>query len=454
MADNIEEKQRFLKKQIMQFEADIHFYEEYKQELLKDIENKQNQIKRLDLKTRFLNQKYQNSVATYENLSLEIQKLTNDINQIDYGIYKPIYNFNDSEKYKKELEYIIGLQKEMIKEKSAAICSTTWTIDGSTIKGRSFVDNNIQLILRAFNGDCNAIMAKVRWDNYELLLERLKRVFKKLNSLGEKSHIEISKEYFDLKIKELQLICEYDLKKKAEKEEERAIREERKEEERALREIERERKKAEQEEIYYQKAIKKVQSEIEKSTGVKLESLTEKIKYLQEQLEEAQLNKERAISMAQQTRRGYVYIISNIGSFGEDIYKIGMTRRLDPADRIRELSNASVPFAYDTHAMIYSEDAPSLEAKLHNIFDYAKVNKVNGRKEFFHVKLSEIEKVISDCGVNVELIKEPIARDYRESLKETETTPILEDRIHKQISSKFPSSLYNREEFIDDTEIE
>ena len=169
MADNIEEKQSFLKKQIMQFEADIHFYEEYKQELLKDIENKQNQIKRLDLKTRFLNQKYQNSVATYENLSLEIQKLTNDINQIDYGIYKPIYNFNDSEKYKKELEYIIGLQKEMIKEKSAAICSTTWTIDGSTIKGRSFVDNNIQLILRAFNGDCNAIMAKVRWDNYELL---------------------------------------------------------------------------------------------------------------------------------------------------------------------------------------------------------------------------------------------------------------------------------------------
>ena len=112
MADNIEEKQSFLKKQIMQFEADIHFYEEYKQELLKDIENKQNQIKRLDLKTRFLNQKYQNSVATYENLSLEIQKLTNDINQIDYGIYKPIYNFNDSEKYKKSWNILLVYKKK------------------------------------------------------------------------------------------------------------------------------------------------------------------------------------------------------------------------------------------------------------------------------------------------------------------------------------------------------
>lgn len=451
MTNSTQEKIEFQKKQLLKLETDINFYEEYKQELLKEINNKQNILEGLNVETKCLNQKYQKGLETYEELSLEIQKLTNDIHLIDYGIYKPIYNFDDSEKYKKELEYIIGLQKEMIIEKTAAICNTTWTINGSTREGRSFVNNNIQLILRAFNGECNAIMAKVKWDNYELLLERLKRVFKKLNSLGENNNIKISLGYLDLKIKELQLICEYDLKRKAEKEEEKAIREERKEEERALREIEREREKAEREEIYYQKAIKKVQSEIEKSTGVKLESLTEKIKYLQEQLEEAQLNKERAISMAQQTRRGYVYIISNIGSFGEDIYKIGMTRRLDPADRIRELSNASVPFAYDTHAMIFSEDAPSLEARLHNKFDYAKVNKINGRKEFFHVKLAEIEKALSDYGINIELIKEPVARDYRESLKETENDSILEDRIYKQISSKFPPSLYSKEDLISDT---
>lgn len=454
MSEEFKDKKIELNSEISRLEGDIHFYEDYKLELLKELEDIQKKIKYLEHKKEYLNQDYLKSLATYNELSSDIQKLTNDINIIDYGIYKPIYNWDDSETYKKELEHVIDLQKEMIKNNTAAICDTTWTINGSTAKGQSFVKNNTQLILRAFNGDCNAIMAKVRWDNYKLLLERLNRVYRKLNSLGEKNCIKISSSYFELKVKELNIICEYDLKKKAEKEEERAIREERKEEEKALREIERERKKAEEEEIYYQKAIKKVQSEVEKATGIKLEKLTEKIKYLQEQLKEAQLNKERAISMAQQTRRGYVYVISNIGSFGRDIYKIGMTRRLDPIDRIRELSNASVPFPYDVHAMIFSEDAPSLEAKLHNIFDDLKVNKINGRKEFFHVKLSEIEKVISECGVSFKMINEPYARDYRESIKCSKNDVMNKNSIdEKDTENKYPSSLYY-DKFLDDTEIE
>ena len=451
MSEEFKDKKIALNSKISRLEGDIHFYEDYKLELLKDLEDIQKKIKYLKHKKEYLNQDYLKSLATYNELSNDIQKLTSDINIIDYGIYKPIYNWEDSETYKKELEHVIDLQKEMIKNNTAAICDTTWTINGSTVKGQSFVKNNTQLILRAFNGDCNAIMAKVRWDNYQLLLERLNRVYKKLNALGEKNCIKISSSYFELKVRELNIICEYDLKKNAEKEEEKAIREERKEEEKALREIERERKKAEEEEIYYQKAIKKVQSEVEKATGIKLEKLTEKIKYLQEQLKEAQLNKERAISMAQQTRRGYVYVISNIGSFGRDIYKIGMTRRLDPIDRIRELSNASVPFPYDVHAMIFSEDAPSLEAKLHNIFDDLKVNKINGRKEFFHVKLSEIEKVISECGVSFKMVNEPYARDYRESIKCS--NKMNKNSIEEDSENKYPSSLYY-DEFLDDTEIE
>lgn len=453
MSEEFKDKKIALNGEISRLEGDIHFYEDYKLELLKELEDIQKKIKYLEHKKEYLNQDYLKSLATYNELSSDIQKLTNDINIIDYGIYKPIYNWDDSETYKKELEHVIDLQKEMIKNNTAAICDTTWTINGSTVKGQSFVKNNTQLILRAFNGDCNAIMAKVRWDNYKLLLERLNRVYRKLNALGEKNCIKISSSYFELKVKELNITCEYDLKKKAEKEEERAIREERKEEEKALREIERERKKAEEEEIYYQKAIKKVQSEVEKATGIKLEKLTEKIKYLQEQLKEAQLNKERAISMAQQTRRGYVYVISNIGSFGRDIYKIGMTRRLDPIDRIRELSNASVPFPYDVHAMIFSEDAPSLEAKLHNIFDDLKVNKINGRKEFFRVKLSEIEKVISECGISFKMVNEPYARDYRESIKCNKNDVMNKNSIEENSENKYPSSLYY-DNFLDDTEIE
>lgn len=454
MSEELKNKKEELKSEISRLVGDIHFYEDYKIELLKDLGDIQKKIKYLEHKKKYLNQDYLKSLATYNELSNDIQKLTNDINIMDYGIYRPIYNWDDSETYKKELEHVIDLQKEMIRNNTAAICDTTWTINGSITQGQTFVKNNTQLILRAFNGDCNAIMAKVRWDNYKLLLERLNRVYKKLNSLGEKNCIKISSSYFELKVRELNIICEYDLKKKAEKEEERAIREERKEEEKALREIERERKKAEEEELYYQKAIKKVQSEVEKATGIKLEKLSEKIRYLQEQLEEARLNKERAISMAQQTRRGYVYVISNIGSFGRDIYKIGMTRRLDPIDRIRELSNASVPFPYDVHAMIFSEDAPSLEAKLHNIFNDLKVNKINGRKEFFRVKLSEVEKVISECGIDFKMINEPYARDYRESIKSIKNDLMHEDSTEEEPQDKYPSSLYYNDEFLYDTEIE
>lgn len=453
MSEEFKDKKESLKCEDSHLKENIHSYESEKIESLKYIEDLQKKIRYLEHKKKYLNQDYLKSLETYNKLNEDIQKLNNEINTIDYGIYKPIYNWDDSETYKKELEHIVDLQKEMIKNNTAAICDTIWTINGSAAKGQSFIKNNTQLILRAFNGDCNAIMAKVKWDNYKLLLERLNRVYKKLNNLGEKNHIKISSNYFELKVKELNLICEYDLKKKAEKEEERARKEERKEEEKALREIERERKRAEEEELYYQKAIKKVQSEVERATGVKLEKLTEKIQYLQEQLKEAQLNKERAISMAQQTRRGYVYVISNIGSFGKDIYKIGMTRRLDPIDRVRELSNASVPFPYDVHAMIFSEDAPSLEAKLHNIFNDSKVNKVNGRKEFFHVPLTEIEKAISECGIDFKMKKEPYARDYRESIKSNEDDLMHENDIEKKPQNQYPSSLYN-DNFLDDTEIE
>lgn len=453
MNNEFKDKKELLEHEDSHLEENIDSHENEKLELLRDLEDLRKKIKYLEHKKKYINQDYLKSLDTYNKLCEDIQKLNNEINITDYGIYKPIYNWDDSETYKKELKHIIDLQKDMIRNNTAAICDTIWTINGSTAQGQSFIKNNTQLILRAFNGDCNAIMTKVKWDNYKLLLERLNRVYKKLNTLGEKNHIKISNTYFELKVKELNLICEYDLKKKAEKEEERTRREERKEEEKALRELERERKKAEEEELYYQKAIKKVQSEIEKATGFKLEKLTEKIQYLQEQLQEAQLNKERAISMAQQTRRGYVYVISNIGSFGKDVYKIGMTRRLDPIDRVRELSNASVPFPYDIHAMIFSEDAPSLEAKLHNIFNDSKVNKVNGRKEFFRVSLAEIEKAISKCGIDFKMKKEPYARDYRESIKSNENDLMHKDSVKEEPQNQYPSSLYN-DSFFDDTEIE
>ena len=188
------------------------------------------------------------------------------------------------------------------------------------------------------------------------------------------------------------------------------------EEREAQREYERAIKKAQKDEEKAQEALEKKKRELaEEQTQEKILKLNEQIKELEKALMDAKELRERAISMAQQTKSGYVYIISNIGSFGQNIFKIGMTRRLDPMERILELSNASVPFPFDVHAFIFSNDAPALEAELHRVFDDRKVNAVNYRKEYYRVTLDEIKAVINEKGINAEFIEEPDAFQYRES---------------------------------------
>ena len=148
----------------------------------------------------------------------------------------------------------------------------------------------------------------------------------------------------------------------------------------------------------------------------------EKLKYqgelavLTARLAEAEAKGQRALSMAQQTRSGHVYIISNIGSFGDNIFKIGMTRRLEPLDRIRELGDASVPFAFDVHALIYAEDAPRLERELHRRFLTNQVNKVNPRKEFFRVGIADLKVAADVLGLQCTWTLASVAAEYRETL--------------------------------------
>lgn len=201
-----------------------------------------------------------------------------------------------------------------------------------------------------------------------------------------------------------------------EKEEQRQIREEMREEERAQRELEKVQKEAEKEEKAYEDALARARREAEEAIGEQQEALLQQVLELQQKLAEAQENKERAISQAQLTRSGHVYIISNIGSFGDDVYKIGMTRRLDPMDRVRELGDASVPFGFDVHAIIYTEDAPALESALHSRFHQRRVNRINERKEFFRVSLEEIAGVVQEHHGEIELTLAAEARDYRETL--------------------------------------
>ena len=229
--------------------------------------------------------------------------------------------------------------------------------------------------------------------------------------LNEALHIYIGQEYLDLKLKELWLTHEYHEKRQAEKDEQAEIRRQLREEAALQKEIE-EAAKAEES---YGAMLQKARVAAEKATGDKLSELEGKIASLTEALEKAHERNERAMSMAQKTKAGYVYVLSNIGSFGDGVYKIGMTRRIDPQDRVRELGDASVPFRFDVHAMIFSEDAPTLEKKLHRIFENRRLNMVNRRREFFDVTLDEIHSELRKIDSQAEITLTAEAREYKES---------------------------------------
>ena len=331
----------------------------------------------------------------------------------------------------------------MIREDTSAICNTNWTVEGSEAKGRAVVKIYKKLMLRAFNGECDVLISKVRWNNVNQMKERMQKLFDAINKLGQGFQVYLNNQYLDLKRKELILEYEYQSKRQQEKEEIRAIQEELREEEKAKREFEQAQRDAEKEEVTYQKALDKARKEYESSTGEKHDRLQAQIEKLEQELKEAQEKKERALSMAQQTKRGHVYIISNIGSFGENVYKIGMTRRLEPTDRIRELGDASVPFLFDVHAMIYSDEARTLEYELHKAFTNKKVNMLNYRKEFFNVTLDEIEQQIKHIGIEAEFSRVPEAMQYRETLAILNKLNLQEPlkTVEKIIEEEFPSTL-------------
>jgi DNA repair exonuclease SbcCD ATPase subunit len=315
-------------------------------ELDKENEKQQTAIDTLKNAWQLLNEKYQAALGIHASLEkeLELYQETLDINS--YGLYQPKYNFDLPEQYMVELEGNYNKQREMVKAHTAVICSTEWLVGGSKVEGRKMINQTIKLMLFAFNGECDALIAKVRWNNVSKARDRIIKSFREINKLGSVNVIEIVHAYFDLKLDELSLTYEYEKKRHEQKEEQRLIREQMREEEKAQREFERVHKEAEEEAKMYQKVLDKARNELGVATKEEAEALAGKIKELEEKLKAAQDKKERAISLAQTTKKGNIYVISNVGSFGQDIYKIGMTRRFDPMDRIKELSDAALPFQF------------------------------------------------------------------------------------------------------------
>ncbi len=353
-----------------------------------------------------------------QSLQMDIIELDDKILFQDFGVYQPQYNFATLDEYKEKLDEIREEQKSMIKNNTAAICNTAWKVQGSEKAGKKMIAENIKQALRNFNIECDLCIGKVKFSNYDNSKERIFKAFELQNKLNETNDIHIVDDYYRLKIKELNLAFEYQKKKQEEKEELRRKREELREAEKVAREIEEKRKELEKEQEHYQNYLKKINEQIEvEQSEERKQFLLAKKEELDNNVNDVQLALEDLDYREANHRAGYVYIISNIGAFGEDIYKIGMTRRLEPEDRIAELSGASVPFKFDIHAMIFSDDAPKLEAALHNHFADKKVNLVNGRKEFFNVTLEEIKEVVrKNHDKSVDFINIPDAEQYRESL--------------------------------------
>jgi hypothetical protein len=346
---------------------------------------------------------------------------------LEVGYYEPVYGFEDLSRYEKELRRIKDNQKQLLRisgeagdRSAAAFATSPLTYNGSEAQGRQLLKRILRLMLRAFNGECDSFIARVNYRNIEAMKKRITSSYDQINQLAETWHCSISEAYLKNRISELELVYEYEEAKQKEREEQARIREQMREEEKAAKEAEKARQQADKEEQQYQALLERAQGEAAVASETEKERLNAKVHELQKRIAEIE-EKKRAISQAMLTKFGHVYIISNLGSFGENVYKIGMTRRLEPMDRVKELGDASVPFPFDVHALIRTSDAPRLENALHKHFNHRRLNLENDRKEFFHVSIEEIrdelETLKEQLGLESELRLTLLAeaKEYRMS---------------------------------------
>ena len=395
----------------------------------------QAKIVELGTATENLRADYITKKAVFDALVAETAIFDERISFAEMGVYEPHFDYTDSESYKAEILVVRERQKELVKTKTAVVCPISWAVDGSKAKGQTMTNRTIRLTLRAFNNECDAAVANVRWNNANAIEKRIERAFEQINTLNESSHVTIRPEYFTLKLTELRLTHEYREKQKAEREERADLARLAREEQRLLRDLE----QAQEDEIHFEKLLKQAKAEAASIAGPQLDAFARQIEVLERDLAAAHARAERAQAMAERTRSGYVYIISNIGSFGDGVVKIGLTRRLDPMDRVRELGDASVPFIFDTHAIIYSDDAPALERSLHAEFEGVRINAQNYRKEFFRASIEDVEGAVSRLAPGAPFFKDIEAQEYRETLARRQIS--LANDAERSPTLRFPAEL-------------
>ena len=395
--------------------------------LQRRIEEQHSQLDALEKQYLLDGQRYDNDIqkltSQIRDLQDQIEKTKSELIETDevalmqsFALYEPHFSFANSTGYKEALSALRERQKEAIKNGRAATGSTSWTVNGSASQGKKMVKDMQKLLIRAFNCECDDAVEHAKFNNIETLEKRIQTVYSSISKLGSICGVAITGYYRDLKLDELHMAHEYQIEKQKEKERLRELRAEERERVKLEKELAEARKKLEKEEKHYQNALVAIDKQIAEANPEDLPALMEKKREIEGKVAEISDSRKAIDYREANQKAGYVYIISNVGAFGEGIYKIGMTRRLEPMDRINELGDASVPFNFDVHALIFSEDAPGLEAALHRAFEDKKLNMVNTRREFFRVSLDEIKEVVkNNFDKTVEFVDVAPAEQYRTS---------------------------------------
>jgi hypothetical protein len=324
----------------------------------------------------------------------------------EVGIYRYRHPLEDAVAYQGRLSELERQIDQLVKSDQAVLAADTFSYDGSLAKGRKMVKDFCKLMLRAYNAEAENCVRSVRSGNSGVARRRLESAASSIEKLGVMMEMKINPEYHRLRVLEIELTADYQMKVQEEKELAREERELLREQRRVEQELAAQREKLEKEQAHYRSALAALGESPDAASEAELRRRLEEID------EAIQANDFRAANV----RAGYVYVISNVGAFGPDVVKIGMTRRLEPRERIHELGDASVPFPFDVHALFFSEDAVALEAELHRELEHRKVNRVNDRREFFFVTPGEVKVLLgTKVGGLLEFTEEPAAPEYWQS---------------------------------------
>lgn len=398
------------------------------QKFIEDVSTRQDRIDALTSTEKLLSVTVEGLKDQISFLKIELNDVTDQISFDSYGLYKPRYDFATSLGYKDRLASVRKSQKDMLKSGTAFTIFRAMLLDNSKAKGQSMQKKNGKQIVRGFNVECEAAINKVTYSNIDRIEQRIRKSYDQLNKLNDPNGIILTDQYLNSKLDELHLAYEYEVKKQDEKDALREQREREREEKQAQKQIQDAQKNLDKELDHYKKAFAELQAQMEGLKGDDLTAIQSSIAELKQNIDRAEAEKKDLDYRQENATAGYVYIISNIGSFGPDVVKIGVTRRLDPLERVSELGSASVPFKFDVHALIFSYDAYALETELHQRFADRRVNKVNNRKEYFRVSIKQIENVLEEYkDLTVDFTENPDASEYHQSLAIEQSRPNTDD---------------------------